>query len=61
MNGRKMYREYAQWRGKEAREFVRIEPEMYQFDTLITKSNSGAEERTTLNYKDVVEFIIKKY
>jgi len=61
MNGRRLYREYAQSLGKQAKEFVRIEPEMYQYDTLITKDNSGKEERTSLNYKDVVNFIIRKY
>ena len=34
MNGRKLFREYAQSKGKEAKEFVKIEDDQYQYDTL---------------------------
>lgn len=59
MNGRKMFREYAQSKGKEAKEFVKIEEEMYEYDTLITKDNNGNLEKTGLNYKDIVHWLIK--
>lgn len=59
MNGRKLFREYAQSKGKEAKEFVRIESEFYDVDTLFTKDNSGKEEQTSINYKDMVNWIIK--
>ena len=58
MNGRKMFREYAQSKGKEAKEFVEIE-EDYNCDNLITKDNNGNLEKTSLNYKDVVHWLIK--
>ena len=59
MNGRKLFREYAQSKGKEAKEFVRIENEFYSLDTLFTKDNKGFEERCTINYKEMVHWIIK--
>lgn len=59
MNGRKLYREYAQSLGKEAKEFVRVEDEFYNQDTLITKDGNGKEERTTIDYKKLVHFIIR--
>jgi hypothetical protein len=61
MNGRGLYRKYAQSKGKEAKEFVKIEDEQYQYDTLITKDNNGNEERTSINYKDMVNWMIRKY
>lgn len=59
MNGRKLFREYAQSKGREAKEFVEILSEYYELDNLITKDNSGKKEQTTLNYKDLVHWIIK--
>lgn len=59
MNGRRLYREYAQSKGKEAKEFVKIEEDWYNQDTLITKDNKGNEERTSINYKDLVNWIIR--
>jgi hypothetical protein len=59
MNGRKLYREYAQSKGNEAKEFVKIEEDWYNQDTLITKDNKGNEERTSINYKDLVNWIIR--
>jgi hypothetical protein len=58
MNGRRLYRDYAQSKGKEAKEFVKIEEDWYNNDTLITKDNNGKEERTGINYKDLVNWII---
>lgn len=41
MNGRRLYREYAQSKGKKAKEFVKIEEDRYNQDTLITKDKKG--------------------
>jgi hypothetical protein len=59
MNGRKLYREYAQSKGREAKEFVRIKDGQYDRDVLTTKDNRGKEESTILDYKDVVNWIIR--
>jgi cytidylate kinase len=59
MNGRRVFREYAQSKGKEAKEFVEIIDEQYQYDTLITKDNDGIGETTSINYKDMVKWIIR--
>jgi hypothetical protein len=59
MNGRRLYREYAQSKGKEAKEFVKIEENWHNQDTLITKDNKGNEERTSINYKDLVNWMIR--
>ena len=59
MNGRKLFREYAQSLGKEAKEFVEIKQQWYEQDDLITKDNSGNTETTSLSYKDMVHWIIK--
>lgn len=58
MNGRRLFREYAQSKGKEAMEFVKIEEDWYNQDTLITKDNNGRIERTSINYKDLVIWMI---
>ena len=60
MNGRKLFREYAQSKGKEAVEFVEIETEFYASDTLITKDSNKNLERTTIDYRDMVHWIIAK-
>ena len=59
MNGRRLYREYAQSLGKEAKEFVRIDSDWYDNDTLVTKDSKGNLEKTSIRYKDVVNWIIK--
>jgi len=59
MNGRRLFRKYTQSKGKEAKEFVKIKDEWYNQDTLITKDNKGKEETTTINYKEMVNWIIK--
>lgn len=60
MNGRKLFREYAQSKGKEAVEFVEIQQEFYSNDTLITKDSNKNLERTTIDYRDMVHWIIAK-
>ena len=59
MNGRRLFREYAQYKGKDAREFVEIKNEFYENDTLITKDNLGKQESTTIDYREMVHWIIK--
>jgi hypothetical protein len=59
MNGRRLYRQYAQSKGKQAKEFVKIEDDWYNHDTLVTKDNNGNEERTSINYKEFVHWIIR--
>lgn len=61
MNGRRLYREYAKSKGREAKEFVKIEEDWYNEFTLITKDNNGNIERTIINYKDIVNWIIRTY
>lgn len=59
MNGRRLFREYAQSKGKEAKEFVEIQNDWGDIDTLLTKDNKGHLEATTINYKDMVHWIIR--
>lgn len=58
---RKIFRAYAQSNCKEAKEFVELQSDMYQNDTLITKSNSGAIETTSINYKDMLFWLFKNF
>ena len=59
MNGRRLFREYAQSKGKEAKEFVEIKDDWYDTDTLVTKDNKGNIETTTIRYKEMVHWIIR--
>ena len=59
MNGRRLFREWAQSKGKEAKEFVEIKHEWYNQDQLFTKDSKGNLEQTTINYKEMVHWIIK--
>jgi hypothetical protein len=58
MANRKIFREYAKSKGKEAKEFKEIREDWYNQDTLITKNNKGELEETSLNYKDMVFWLI---
>jgi hypothetical protein len=60
MNGRKLLREYAQSKGKEAVEFVEIQQGFYSPDTLVTKDSNKNQERTSIDYRDMVHWIIAK-
>ena len=60
MNGRKLLREYAQSKGKEAVEFVEIQQGFYSQDTLVTKDSNKNQERTNIDYRDMVHWIIAK-
>jgi hypothetical protein len=62
MNGRRLFREYAQSKGKEAASFDRVDNEAFGYgtDTLYTKDSKGRLEVTSLNYKDMVHWIIRK-
>ncbi len=59
MNGRRLFREYAQSKGKEAKEFVEVKDDWYNQDTLVTKDNKGDLEETSINYKQMLHWIIK--
>lgn len=64
MNGRKLFREYAQSRGKEAIGFIEIKEEVeyygdYINTVLITQDSKGNLERTIFEYEDLVHWIIK--
>jgi len=59
MNGRRLFREYAQSKGREAKEFVEIKDDWYDADTLVTKDNKGNIEKTTIRYKEMVHWIIR--
>lgn len=60
MNGRKLYREYArQVHKKEAESFVSIETEYYQQDQLVTKDSNGNIEKCTIDYREMVNWIIR--
>jgi hypothetical protein len=59
MNGRRLFREYAQSQGKEAKEFIEIKEDWYNQDTLVTKDNKGGLEETSINYKEMLHWIIK--
>lgn len=59
MNGRKLFREYAQSKGKEAVEFVEIINNHYDSDMLVTKDSKGNIEKTVINYKDMIHWVIK--
>lgn len=62
MNSRAIFRLYAQQiYKKEAKEFVRIEDDFYNLDSLITKNNQGDEERCTIDYKEMVHWLFKEF
>jgi len=56
--GRRLFREYAQSKGKVAKSFVNISSECYEQDTLTTMDDSGKKEETTISYKDMVHLLI---
>lgn len=58
MNGRRLFREYAQSKGKVAKEFIEITSEWESY-TLHTKDDDGKLETLTINYRDMVHWIIK--
>lgn len=58
-NSRAVFRKYAQFKGKEAKEFVEIRSGFYDQDNLITKGNSGQVEQTTINYKELTHWLTR--
>ena len=58
MNKKRLFREYAQSKGNEAKEFVEIKADWYDYDTLITKDSKGNIEETSIRYRDMVNWII---
>lgn len=62
MNNRAIFRKYAQSKGKEAVEFVKIEDDTnYSAWTLVTRDSKGYEERTISNYRDMLFWVLQKY
>lgn len=62
MNGRKLFRDYAREKhGKQANEFVQIDSEWYNQDKLITKDGQGRIEECTIDYKEMVHWMIRKF
>lgn len=59
MSSRRLFREYAQSKGKIAESFVEIKPEFYANDTLITKDSQGNLESTTIDYREMVHWITR--
>ena len=60
MNGRRLYREYAQAKGKEAKSFVSLTEEGYGYGgELITLDNKGVRETVYIDHKDMVNWIIR--
>lgn len=64
MNGRRLFREYAQSRGREAIGFIEIKEEReyyggYIKTILITQDSKGKLEHTELEYKDMIHWIIR--
>lgn len=59
MNGRRLFREYAQSKGCDAKEFIKIESDFYDYDTFQYKDSEGKLKTTSINYKDMVNWIIK--
>lgn len=60
MNGKRLFRKYAQSLGKQAKSFVRIDNEWYSNDTLVTIDNNNNIETTTIDYKEMVHWIISQ-
>lgn len=56
--GRRILREFAQSKGKEAVGFVRIEDEFYNNDTLVTLDSDGREETLIFNYKELFHWMV---
>ena len=59
MNGRRLYREYAQTKGMEAVGFKSITLDYYGDIDLITYDSKGKEEYTRFNGKAMIDWIIK--
>lgn len=59
MNGRKLFRQYAQSKGKVAKEFIQVIPQFYSQDIIHTRDDDGNLEITTIDYKEMVHWIIK--
>lgn len=58
MNGRRVLREYAKSKGREAKEFERVEDDYYGA-TIFTKDSHGKVESTSLDYRDLFHWMVK--
>jgi hypothetical protein len=62
MNNRSIFRAYAQSKGKEAVEFVRTEDDaLYTSLTLVTRNKKGEEERTLINFREMLFWALSTY
>lgn len=66
MNGRKLFRQYAQdMHGREAVSFVEIYTDRSDFythkDILVTLDSKGNKELTAIDYKQMVHWMIKNH
>lgn len=60
MNGRRLFREYAQSRGVNAKEFIKIVPGRFgELDELVFKDSEGRTRTIDIDYKEMVHWIIK--
>lgn len=59
MNGRKLFREYAQSKGYDAQEFIEIQQEFYSDDTFVFRDSNRNQKSMTLDYRDMIHWIIK--
>ncbi len=58
---RSIFREYAKSKGKEAKEFVRIEDGIYDQNTLHTKGAKGNHEELLFNHRDIFYWVLANY
>lgn len=64
MNGRRLFREYAQSKGREATGFIEIKEERDYYGDfittiLVTQDSKGKLEYTEFEYKDMIHWIIR--
>ena len=60
MNGRKLFCEYARYKGNDAKTFDRIDPQFYADDYFYFLDSEGKTNRMTIDYREMVHWIIAK-
>jgi len=58
--GRRILRKYAQSKGYDAKEFVRIEEHFYSQDILVFKDSNKNQGKCDINYKNLFYYIVKE-
>lgn len=61
MKNRKIFRLFAQFKGKEAKEYYNIQANYANMDKLVTLSNKGGYENTIIDYKELCFWIINTF